>query len=133
MAAEMVSSSEMTDGPVLSVINKRFRALRKKQNCILLMEESLAQGKSLNKEQEETLRSCAPNLLSLLASTSSRSFANRSWPPSPRKYLSPWKNMKTLKPRLEKTQLKKTRLKKPGTPGRRSRRKRRVFLKFLIC
>ncbi|KAL2519455.1 Uncharacterized protein Adt_15702 [Abeliophyllum distichum] len=43
MAAEMVSSSEMTDGPVLSVINKRFRALRKKQNRILLMEESLAQ------------------------------------------------------------------------------------------
>uniref|UniRef100_A0A7N0UKI5 Glycine-rich protein n=1 Tax=Kalanchoe fedtschenkoi TaxID=63787 RepID=A0A7N0UKI5_KALFE len=46
-----------TDGPVLSVINKRLRALRKKQNRIIQMEDSLAQGKALNKEQEETLRS----------------------------------------------------------------------------
>ncbi|KAL2546805.1 glycine-rich protein [Forsythia ovata] len=57
MAADIASSSEMTDGPVVSVINKRIRALRKKQNRILQMEESLAQGKTLNKEQEETLRS----------------------------------------------------------------------------
>lgn len=50
-------TSESTDGPVLSLINKRLRALRKKYNRILQMEESLAQGKSLNKEQEEVLRS----------------------------------------------------------------------------
>ncbi|PIN17027.1 hypothetical protein CDL12_10332 [Handroanthus impetiginosus] len=51
------SSSEMTtDGPVLNLINKRLRALRKKLNRIAQMEESLGQGKTLNKEQEETLR-----------------------------------------------------------------------------
>lgn len=49
--------SESTDGPVLSVINKRLRTLRKKLTRILQMEESLSQGKTLNKEQEETLRS----------------------------------------------------------------------------
>ncbi|XP_051144584.1 uncharacterized protein LOC127260730 [Andrographis paniculata] len=54
------SSSETTsDGPVLNVINKRLRALRKKLNRITQMEESLAQGKTLNKEQEETFRSKA--------------------------------------------------------------------------
>lgn len=52
-------TSELSDGPVLSVINKRLRALRKKQNRILQMEESLSKGKILNKEQEETLRSKA--------------------------------------------------------------------------
>lgn len=52
------SSSEITnDGPVLGLINKRLRALRKKLNRISQMEECLSQGKSLNKEQEETLRS----------------------------------------------------------------------------
>ncbi|KAJ4711245.1 glycine-rich protein [Melia azedarach] len=50
-------ASDLSDGPVLSVINKRIRALRKKQNRILQMEESLSQGKTLNKEQEEVLRS----------------------------------------------------------------------------
>lgn len=45
------------DGPVLSVVAKRIRALRKKYNRILQMEEGLAQGKTLNKEQEEVLRS----------------------------------------------------------------------------
>lgn len=55
MAASLVS--EVTDGPVLSVINKRIRALRKKYNRIIQMEESVSQGKALNKEQEETLRS----------------------------------------------------------------------------
>uniref|UniRef100_A0A7N1A539 Glycine-rich protein n=1 Tax=Kalanchoe fedtschenkoi TaxID=63787 RepID=A0A7N1A539_KALFE len=50
-------SSSSTDGPVLSLINKRLRALRKKHNRITQMEDSLAQGKVLNKEQEETLRS----------------------------------------------------------------------------
>ncbi|KZV32254.1 hypothetical protein F511_26558 [Dorcoceras hygrometricum] len=59
MAAVAASSlSESTnDGPVLSVINKRLRALRKKLNRIAQMEESVAQGKTLNKEQDETLKS----------------------------------------------------------------------------
>lgn len=45
------------DGPVLNVITKRLRALRKKHNRIIQMEESLAQGKTLNKEQQDVLRS----------------------------------------------------------------------------
>ncbi|KAK6160033.1 hypothetical protein DH2020_003414 [Rehmannia glutinosa] len=44
-------------GPFLTLLNKRLRALRKKRNRIYQMEESLAQGKALNKEQKETLRS----------------------------------------------------------------------------
>ncbi|KAL3368222.1 hypothetical protein AABB24_009215 [Solanum stoloniferum] len=54
---EATAASETSDGPVLNVINKRIRALRKKHNRILQMEESLANGKTLNKEQEETFRS----------------------------------------------------------------------------
>ncbi|KAG5629526.1 hypothetical protein H5410_001243 [Solanum commersonii] len=49
--------SELSDGPVLSVINKRLCALRKKHNRIFQMEESRMKGKTLNKEQKETLRS----------------------------------------------------------------------------
>ncbi|XWS68884.1 hypothetical protein CRYUN_Cryun04dG0132000 [Craigia yunnanensis] len=60
-AAAAVSSDATTttssDGPVLSLINKRLRALRKKYNRILQMEESVSQGKPLNKEQEEVFRS----------------------------------------------------------------------------
>ncbi|KAL6577834.1 hypothetical protein OROMI_010162 [Orobanche minor] len=57
-ASAASSSSEITtEGPVLSMINKRLRALRKKLNRIAQMEESVSQGKILNKEQEETLRS----------------------------------------------------------------------------
>ncbi|KAL3501319.1 hypothetical protein ACH5RR_035768 [Cinchona calisaya] len=55
--AATVASSDATDGPVLSLINKRLRALRKKHNRILQMEDCLSQGKVINKEQEETLRS----------------------------------------------------------------------------
>ncbi|XP_068648498.1 uncharacterized protein [Aristolochia californica] len=51
------SATEISDGPVLSYVNKRLRNLRKKYNRILQMEETLAQGKTLNKEQEEVLRS----------------------------------------------------------------------------
>ena len=51
------AGSEVSDGPVLSLINKRIRALRKKQNRIHQMEESLAQGKSLNNEQLDVLHS----------------------------------------------------------------------------
>lgn len=50
-------SSDLTDGPVLSLINKRLRGLRKKHNRIIQMEESVSQGKTLDKDQEETLRS----------------------------------------------------------------------------
>ncbi|XP_073139189.1 uncharacterized protein [Henckelia pumila] len=59
MAAAAASSlTESTnDGPVLNVVNKRLRALRKKLNRIAQMEESVSQGKTLNKEQDETLRS----------------------------------------------------------------------------
>lgn len=57
-AAPAPSSSEIAnEGPVLNLINKRLRAMRKKLNRIAQMEESVAQGKILNKEQEETLRS----------------------------------------------------------------------------
>jgi hypothetical protein len=51
------AAAEATDGPVLSVVSKRLRALRKKHNRILQMEESVAAGKTLNREQEEVLRS----------------------------------------------------------------------------
>ncbi|XP_047961057.1 uncharacterized protein LOC125205908 [Salvia hispanica] len=51
------SSETATDGPVLGLLNKRIRALRKKLNRISQMEESLSRGKSLNKEQQEALRS----------------------------------------------------------------------------
>uniref|UniRef100_A0A1D1XK69 Glycine-rich protein n=1 Tax=Anthurium amnicola TaxID=1678845 RepID=A0A1D1XK69_9ARAE len=53
----MVEAGEVADGPVMSMMSKRLRALRKRYNRILQMEEGLAQGKSLNKEQEEVLRS----------------------------------------------------------------------------
>ncbi|GFP80046.1 hypothetical protein PHJA_000148000 [Phtheirospermum japonicum] len=57
-ASAASSCSEITtDGPVLNLINKRLRALRKKLNRISQMEDSRSQGKALNKEQEETLRS----------------------------------------------------------------------------
>ncbi|TVU45641.1 hypothetical protein EJB05_05132, partial [Eragrostis curvula] len=56
-SAAAAAAAEATDGPVLSVISKRLRALRKKHNRILQMEESLAAGKTLNREQEEVLRS----------------------------------------------------------------------------
>ncbi|CAL9216169.1 unnamed protein product [Arabidopsis halleri] len=51
------ASSESSEGPVMGLINKRLRALRKKYNRITQMEESISQGKTLNKEQEEVLRS----------------------------------------------------------------------------
>lgn len=56
-AAAATMAAEATDGPVLSVVSKRLRALRKKYNRITQMEESLAAGKTLNREQEEVLRS----------------------------------------------------------------------------
>ncbi|KAL3511181.1 hypothetical protein ACH5RR_030582 [Cinchona calisaya] len=56
-AAAAAAAADAADGPVLCLINKRLRAFRKKHNRILQMEESLSQGKTLNKEQEETFRS----------------------------------------------------------------------------
>ncbi|KAJ0094327.1 hypothetical protein Patl1_16308 [Pistacia atlantica] len=64
MAANAVPS-DLSDGPVLNVINKRLRALRKKLNRITQMEDSLSQGKTLNKEQEDVLRS-KPQVTSLI-------------------------------------------------------------------
>ncbi|EPS60452.1 hypothetical protein M569_14351 [Genlisea aurea] len=57
--AATLGSEVAAEGPVLGLINKRLRALKKKLNRIMLMEESVSQGKTLNKEQEETLRSKA--------------------------------------------------------------------------
>ncbi|RDY09674.1 hypothetical protein CR513_05925, partial [Mucuna pruriens] len=62
---EATASHDVPDGPVMSLINKRLRALRKKLNRILAMEESVSQGKLLNKEQEEVLRS-KPSVLALI-------------------------------------------------------------------
>ncbi|XP_030511268.1 uncharacterized protein LOC115757652 isoform X2 [Rhodamnia argentea] len=55
--ASPATPSEATDGPVLSLINKRLRGLRKKHNRIVQMEESIAQGKPIHKEQEDFFRS----------------------------------------------------------------------------
>ncbi|XP_030479721.2 uncharacterized protein LOC115696964 [Cannabis sativa] len=52
-----MAASDVSDGPVLSLINKRLRALRKKLNRIVQLEEGIAQGKPIVKEQEEVLRS----------------------------------------------------------------------------
>lgn len=49
------SSSPHKEGPVLCLLNKRIRALRKKYNKILQIEENKSQGKVINKEQEEVL------------------------------------------------------------------------------
>ncbi|KAM7484318.1 hypothetical protein LguiA_000327 [Lonicera macranthoides] len=51
------AASDIADGPVLSLINKRIRALRKKHNRIIQLEEAVSQGKTINKEQEEVLKS----------------------------------------------------------------------------
>lgn len=59
------TASAASEGPVLSLMNKRLRALRKKYNRIIQMEASLAQGKTLNKEQEEVLRS-KPGVMALI-------------------------------------------------------------------
>ncbi|XP_037419038.1 uncharacterized protein LOC119283707 [Triticum dicoccoides] len=48
---------EIKEGPVLSVVSKRLRVLRKKQNRIAQMEESVAAGKMLNQEQKELMHS----------------------------------------------------------------------------
>lgn len=44
------------DGPVLTMMSKRLRALKKKFNRILQIEENKRQGKTVNKEQEDVLK-----------------------------------------------------------------------------
>ncbi|KAK2975871.1 hypothetical protein RJ640_015302 [Escallonia rubra] len=64
-ATTAAAASDATEGPVLSLINKRLRALRKKHNRITQMEEAVSQGKPINKEQEETLKS-KPSVLAAI-------------------------------------------------------------------
>ncbi|GAB4829201.1 hypothetical protein Ancab_018866 [Ancistrocladus abbreviatus] len=64
-AAATNAAGNTTEGPVLNLINKRLRALRKKHNRIVQTEESLSQGKTLNHEQQELLRSKS-SVLSLI-------------------------------------------------------------------
>ncbi|CAN7059599.1 unnamed protein product [Brassica oleracea var. botrytis] len=59
------ATSDAGEGPVMALINKRLRAFRKKLNRIAQMEESISQGKTLNKEQQEVLRS-KPSVLVLI-------------------------------------------------------------------
>lgn len=49
--------ASVSESRVVDVIYKRLRSLRKKLNRLLQMEESRSQGKILNKDQEEALRS----------------------------------------------------------------------------
>ncbi|KAF5205593.1 glycine-rich protein [Thalictrum thalictroides] len=66
MAASEGSNNNNNDGPVMSLMNKRLRALKKKYNRILQTEEAIAQGgKSLYKEQEDLLRS-KPSVVTLI-------------------------------------------------------------------
>ncbi|EEC67891.1 hypothetical protein OsI_35559 [Oryza sativa Indica Group] len=51
----MAAAAEPTDGPTLSVVSKWLHALRKKHNKIIQIEEPLADGRKLNKEQGEDL------------------------------------------------------------------------------
>lgn len=51
------------EGPVMLMMSKRLRALRKKMNKINQIEDSRTAGKSINKEQEEVLKSKATVLL----------------------------------------------------------------------
>ncbi|KAL8111928.1 hypothetical protein AgCh_019577 [Apium graveolens] len=60
-----MAGSDVSDGPVLNLINKRLRALRKKINRITQMEDSISQGKTLNKEQEEVFRT-KPSVISAI-------------------------------------------------------------------
>lgn len=58
------SSSLHKESHVLCLLNKRIRALRKKYNRILQIEENKAHGKVINKEQEEVL--CSKNGVAVL-------------------------------------------------------------------
>uniref|UniRef100_A0A0E0R5W8 Uncharacterized protein n=1 Tax=Oryza rufipogon TaxID=4529 RepID=A0A0E0R5W8_ORYRU len=51
----MAAAAEPTDGPTLSVVSKWLHTLRKKHNKIIQIEEPLADGRKLNKEQGEDL------------------------------------------------------------------------------
>ncbi|KAI3796024.1 hypothetical protein L1987_38685 [Smallanthus sonchifolius] len=62
--ASVTADCDVSDGPVVTLIIKRIRNLRKKLNRISQLEESIAQGKTVikNKEQEELLKS-KPSIL----------------------------------------------------------------------
>ncbi|WVZ15905.1 hypothetical protein V8G54_013471 [Vigna mungo] len=59
------ASPDVADGLVMSLINKRICAFRKKMNRIVAMEESLSLGKTLNKEQEEFPQT-KPSIIALI-------------------------------------------------------------------
>ncbi|KAI7732412.1 hypothetical protein M8C21_028319 [Ambrosia artemisiifolia] len=63
--ASATASSDVTDGPVLTLLNKRIRNLKKKLNRITQLEDSVSKGKSVikNKEQEDLLKS-KPSIIS---------------------------------------------------------------------
>eukprot|EP00249_Psilotum_nudum_P022683 c28609_g1_i1 orf=92-1705(+) len=50
------NSVGMKDGPVLTMMSKRLRALKKKYNRILQIEDNKAHGKPVNREQDEVLK-----------------------------------------------------------------------------
>lgn len=58
------SSSLHRESSVVCLLNKRIRALRKKYNRILQIEENKSHGKVINKEQEEVL--CSKNGVAVL-------------------------------------------------------------------
>ncbi|KAI5078204.1 hypothetical protein GOP47_0005875 [Adiantum capillus-veneris] len=56
LVVEKCPLSAIKEGPVVNMMSKRLRALKKKFNKILQIEESKLQGKVINKEQEEVLK-----------------------------------------------------------------------------
>ncbi|KAL5722538.1 hypothetical protein ACHQM5_006050 [Ranunculus cassubicifolius] len=60
-----MAASESNEGPVMSLMSKRLRNLRKRHKKILQLEDEISLGKTLNKDQEETLRS-KPSVLTLI-------------------------------------------------------------------
>ncbi|KAI3819294.1 hypothetical protein L1987_13121 [Smallanthus sonchifolius] len=59
----MIQPSHTFQSPVLTLINKRIRNLKKKLNRIAQLEESIAQGKSAIKNKEEELLKSKPSIL----------------------------------------------------------------------
>ncbi|RVW31280.1 hypothetical protein CK203_100345 [Vitis vinifera] len=68
-----MAASDVTDGPVLSLINKRLRGLRKKYNRITQMEEAIAKANPSTKNRKTF---SAPSPPSPSSSTSWRGFAS---------------------------------------------------------
>ncbi|XP_044367986.1 uncharacterized protein [Triticum aestivum] len=57
---------ETKDGSILSVLSKRLHALRKQQNRIAQMEESVAAGKTLSQEQQKEAMRSKPVLAAVI-------------------------------------------------------------------